>query len=137
MSTHVLPAFEESLNALCAVIAANPEVQAARESAEAFLADEDAVSLYRELMNTGRDLERRHRSGQAISADEVEAFTDLQEQADGHDGIRSFNEAQEVLQQIANTVNGFVSKTLETGKVPSHEEVLGGGGCGEGCGCHH
>ena len=50
--------------------------------------------------------------------------------------IQSFNEAQDVLQTIASTVNTYVTKTLEKGRVPAAEE-LSSGGCGEGCGCHH
>ena len=57
-------------------------------------------------------------------------------QADAHEGIQAFVAAQDVLQQVANHVNGFVTKTLEKGSVPTAEEVFGAGGCGEGCGCH-
>jgi len=33
-------------------------------------------------------------------------------------------------------VNAFVGKSLESGRVPSPEEMVKKGGCGEGCGCH-
>ena len=136
MNALALPAIEAKLNDLCAAIAANPEVMAAREKAEAFLSDEAAVELYREVITLGRSLEQRDRGGIAIPDADVQTFEVLQMRVDAHDGIRAFQEAQEVLQGIGNMVNGFVTKTLEKGKVPTAEEVFGGGGCGEGCGCH-
>ncbi len=127
---------EEQLQQLCQAIAADEEVQAARASAEAFLADEDAVDLYRKVASMSHDLEKRHRAGQAITPVEVEAFEELQEQADSHEAIQSFQEAQQVLQRIASRVNAFVTKTLERGQVPSEQEMAASGGCGSGCGCH-
>jgi cell fate (sporulation/competence/biofilm development) regulator YlbF (YheA/YmcA/DUF963 family) len=129
------PSIEESLKALCQAIAAEPSVRSARDQAEAFLADDGAVALYRDVMNMGRSLETRHRKGETITEDEVSSFEDLRDKADAHDGIRAFNEAQEVLQNIANSVSTFVSKTLEKGQVPADDE-LDSGGCGSGCGCH-
>ncbi len=137
MTATTASAIEEHLQQLCQAIAADEEVQAARANAEAFLADEDAVDLYRKVASTSHDLEKRHRAGAAITAVEVEAFEDLQEEADNHPGIQSFQAAQQVLQRIASRVNAFVTKTLERGRVPSEEEMAASGGCGEGCGCHH
>jgi cell fate (sporulation/competence/biofilm development) regulator YlbF (YheA/YmcA/DUF963 family) len=84
----------------------------------------------------GRTLEQRHRSGQKLAPDEISKFQDMQDQADAHEGIQAFVAAQDVLQEVATQVNGFVAKTLEKGSVPTAEEVFGNGGCGEGCGCH-
>ncbi len=137
MSPLIAPAITAQIEALCAAIAADPEIQSARNAAETFLADEQAVSLYREVMNLGRTLEQRHRSGAELEPSDVARFQSLQDQADHHDGIQSFMAAQDALQSIANTVNGFITKTLEKGRVPALDEVMGGGGCcgGGGCGC--
>ncbi len=136
MTALALPSIENKIQELCAAIADEPEILAAREQAEAFLADEKAVGLYRELMTLGRSLEERDRNGDSISQTEADRFEQLQDQAESHAGIRGFNDAQQVLQGIANMVNAFVSKTLEKGKVPTNDEVFGQGGCGSGCGCH-
>lgn len=137
MTATLTPSIEETLKALCEAIAAEPSVRTARDQAEAFLADDQAVSLYRDVMNMGRTLEHRHRSGETITADEVNTFEDLREKADSHEGIQSFNAAQEVLQAIASTVNTYVTKTLEKGRMPATEELSSGGCCGGGgCGCH-
>ena len=137
MSPAIAPAITAQIESLCAVIAADPEVQSAREAAEAFLADDQAVALYREVMNLGRSLEQRHRSGVELEAEDLSRFQNLQDQADQHEGIQSFMAAQDALQAVANTVNGFIAKTLEKGSVPALDEVMGGGCCGGGgCGCH-
>ena len=136
MNAAIAPAIASHIEALCAAIAADPEVQSARADAESFLADEQAVALYRDVMTLGRSLEQRHRSGAEMEPQEVSRFQSLQEQADGNDTIQSFMAAQDLLQDVANKVNGFVTKTLEKGRVPTHDEVFGQAGCGEGCGCH-
>lgn len=138
MSPAIAPAITAQIESLCAIIAADPEIQSARGAAEAFLADDQAVALYREVMNLGRSLEQRHRSGVELEAADLARFQDLQDQADQHEGIQSFMAAQDALQAVANTVNGFITKTLEKGSVPALDEVMGGGGCcgGGGCGCH-
>ena len=127
---------EKRIQELCEAIVADSDVLAAREQAEAFLADEDAVSLYRELATLGRGLHQKQHKGEEPTAIEMSRLTDLQNRCDAHPLIASFVEAQDVLGSIAEMVNGYVSKTLEQGRVPSESEVRGGG-CGEGCGCHH
>lgn len=136
MNAAINPAIASKIEALCAAIAADAEVQEARNKAETFLADEEAVSLYRDVMTLGRSLEQRHRSGAELEPAEVSRFEALQGQADAHEGIQSFMAAQDLLQDVANKVNGFVTKTLEKGRVPTHDEVFGQAGCGSGCGCH-
>lgn len=136
MNAAIDPVIASHIEALCAAIAADPEVQAARNQAETFLADEGAVSLYRDVMTLGRSLEQRHRSGAEMEPSEVSRFQSLQDQADANEVIQRFMAAQDLLQDVANKVNGFVTKTLEKGRVPTHDEVFGQAGCGEGCGCH-
>ena len=129
---------EEKLNDLCATIAADEEVTAAREQAEAFLADPSAVALYRELTQQEHALHQKQHSGEKLTDSEISAFSALRDRAESNPLVRQFSEAQETLQGIANLVNGFVTKTLEKGRVPTQEEVFGqqGGSCGTGCGCH-
>jgi len=139
MSTLTQSTLEEKLQDLCAAIASDEEVAAARVQAEAFLADESAVGLYRRFMQTQHELHHKQHAGEKISDSDINAFSLLRDQAEANPLIQSFNDAQETLQGIANMVNGFVTKTLEKGRVPTQEEVFGsqGGGCGAGCGCHH
>ena len=132
---------EESLHALCSAIVADQETNAARAQAEAFLADEEGVSLYKELMTLGRSLHQREQNGETASAEETGRFEELRTKADAHEGITKFNAAQDHLQSIANMVNGYITKTLQNGAVPTEEEMVAdqggccGGGGGGGCGC--
>jgi len=138
MTTLTTSELEEKLNDLCGAIAADAEVATARLHAEAFLADESAVGLYRRMAQTQQELQHKQHSGEKISEADINAFSLLRDQAEANPLIQQFNEAQETLQGIANLVHGFVTKTLEKGRVPTQEEVLGSGGgsCGTGCGCH-
>ncbi|MFN0125927.1 MAG: YlbF family regulator [Verrucomicrobiales bacterium] len=139
MTTLTVSTLEEKLHDLCEAIVADEEVAAARLHAEAFLADTDAVALYRRLMQSQNELHHKQHSGEKISDPEIHAFSQLRDQAEANPLIQNFNEAQETLQGIANLVNGFVTKTLEKGRIPTEEEVIGSsssGGCGSGCGCH-
>ena len=129
-------ALESKLNELCAAIVSDAELVAARASAESFLADDSSVALYREVMTLGRELERRQHQGEDIDDAALSHFETLQTQADANPLISAFARAQEQLQSVLQTVNGFVAKTLERGAIPSHEDVFGSAGCGEGCGCH-
>ena len=112
---------EEKIQELCEAIVADEEVKIAREHAEAFLADEDAVSLYRQMASLGRSLHQKQHNGEEPTPTEEREFNDLQNRCDAHPMIVAFTEAQQVLQGIAETVSGYVSKTLERGQVPTEE----------------
>jgi cell fate (sporulation/competence/biofilm development) regulator YlbF (YheA/YmcA/DUF963 family) len=128
---------ESRIQDLCEAIIADEEVSTAREQAEAFLADEDAVSLYRQMMTMGRQLHQKQHQGEAPTSAEDREFTDLQNRCDAHPAIASFVEAQQVLNGILESVQGYVSKTIEKGRMPTEEEVFGKGDCcASDCGCH-
>jgi len=136
MTTLTVPSIEDKIQELCAAIVADDEVLEARNNAEAFLADEAAVGFYRQVALAGRELEKKQRSGIELTDDEIEAFNQLQEKADSNPVIKEFQTAQQTLQDVAELVNAWVTKTLEKGRIPTEEEVFPSGGCGEGCGCH-
>lgn len=139
MTTTAVSSIEEKLHSLCQAIVEDSEVQQARQQAEAFLADEQAVALYREVASTTHQFERRHQAGEKFSDEEIATFTSLRQRADEHPLIQGFHEAQHVLQEIATTVNAYVTKTLEKGAIPTEQEIAesqggccgghGGGGC--------
>ncbi|WP_395743942.1 YlbF family regulator [Prosthecobacter sp.] len=129
------PQITSKIVELCETLVSDAEVQSAREKAEAFLADESAVSLYREMATLGRSLHQKQHHGEEPTGEEVSRFTDLQDKCEENQAISSFLEAQDILRGIAEVVNGYVGKSLERGKVPTEAEVFPQG-CGEGCGCH-
>ncbi len=127
---------EAKIQELCTAIIEDDEVRQARGHAEAFLADQEAVGVYREMAMMGRSLHQKQHNGEEPTEAEVDQFTALQERCDGHPLIPSFLEAQQFLSGVAERVSTYVGKTLEEGRVPSEEEMSSGGSCGEGCGCH-
>ena len=137
MPTLTVTSIEDKIQELCAAIVADDEVQEARNNAEAFLADEAAVGLYRQVALAGRELEKKQRNGVELSDEEIEAFNELQEKAEANSAVKEFQTAQQTLQDVAELINAWVTKTLEKGRVPTEEEVFPSGVCGEGCGCHH
>ncbi len=129
------PLIKSKIVELCEILVADSDVQNARQQAEAFLANEEAVTLYREMATLGRSMHQKQHNGEEPTGEEIGRFTELQDRCDAHPAILSFIEAQDVLRGIAEVVTSFVGKSLERGEVPAEQEVLAKG-CGEGCGCH-
>lgn len=131
------PLIHSKIIELCEALVADGDVQNARQQAEAFLADESAVSLYREMANLGRALHQKQHHDEEPTAEEVGHFNSLQDRCESNPVISGFLGAQDILSGVAEAVNAYVGKSLESGRVPSPEELVKKGGCGEGCGCHH
>lgn len=131
------PLIQSKIVELCEVLVADDDVQSARLQAEAFLADDSAVSLYREMASLGRSLHQKQHQGEEPTREEIGRLNALQDRCEANTLVVGFLGAQELLGAVAETVNAFVGRSLESGRVPSIEEVTGEGGCGENCGCHH
>lgn len=131
------PAIQSKIIELCQAIVADGEIQNARQQAEAFLADESAMSLYREMASLGRALHQKQHQDVEPTTEEVSRFNALQDRCEANPVISGFLGAQDILSSVAETVNAYVGKSLESGRVPAAEDLVKKGGCGEGCGCHH
>ncbi|MFO0442487.1 MAG: YlbF family regulator [bacterium] len=130
------PALQSKIIELCEALVADADVKNARLQAETFLADDSAMSLYRELATLGRALHQKQHHGEEPTGEEITRFNGLQDSCDGKPFITDYLNEQEVLSGVAEAVNAFVGKSLESGRVPSPEEMVKKGSCGEGCGCH-
>lgn len=130
------PLIQSKIIELCEALVADGEVKSARQQAEAFLADEQAVSLYREMANLGRSLHQKQHRDEEPTDDELSRFNALQDKCESNPVITGFLGAQEILSGVAEAVNAFIGKSLESGRVPSAEEMVKKGSCGSGCGCH-
>jgi cell fate (sporulation/competence/biofilm development) regulator YlbF (YheA/YmcA/DUF963 family) len=131
------PPIQSKIIELCEALVADGEVKNARVQAETFLADESAISLYRGMASLGRSLHQKQHHGEKPEAAEITRFNGLQDRCESDPVISAFLNAQNVLSGVAEAVNAFVGKNLESGRVPTPEEMVKKGGCGEGCGCHH
>jgi cell fate (sporulation/competence/biofilm development) regulator YlbF (YheA/YmcA/DUF963 family) len=121
---------------LCQAILEQPGMTSIRKRIDAFMGDEKARAQYDGLMSKGQALQQKQQSSMPLSGEEISDFESQREALLNNPVARGFLDAQEELQQVQESVQQYVSKTLELGRVPA-EEDLSNGSCGHGCGCHH
>lgn len=130
------PFIQSKIIELCEALVADGDVQSARDKAETFLSDDAAMSIYREMATLGRALHQKQHQGEEPDGEEISRFNALQDSCEENPVISGFLAAQKTLSGVAESVNAFVGKSLESGRVPAPEEMEKKGSCGEGCGCH-
>jgi cell fate (sporulation/competence/biofilm development) regulator YlbF (YheA/YmcA/DUF963 family) len=121
---------------LCETILRDPGYMGLRNKIETFLADDGAKELYRNLAEKGEHLNHKQQQGVQLSPQEIKDYEKERDALFGNSVAAGFVEAQQEMHKMQETVNQFISKTLELGRVPTEEE-MDGGGCGHGCGCSH
>jgi len=122
---------------LCQTILDQPSMQSIRQRIDAFMADDDSRAQYDGLMEKGQALEQKQQLSMPLTGEEVADFEHHREALLQNPVARDFLDAQEELQQVQHSVQQYVNKTLELGRLPTEEE-LNSGGCGHGgCGCGH
>lgn len=107
-----------------------------RRKIETFLADEGAKELYRNLAEKGEHLNHKQQQGVQLSPGEIKEYEKERDALFANPIAAGFVQAQQDMHKVQETVGQYVSKTLELGRVPTDEE-MDGGGCGHGCGCSH
>jgi cell fate (sporulation/competence/biofilm development) regulator YlbF (YheA/YmcA/DUF963 family) len=121
---------------LCQTILDHPDFQSVRKNIDAFMADDKAKQDYQALVERSEELNHKQHQGVKLSDQEINDFQTQRDQVVNNPLAANFIRAQQEVHGIQESVNRYLAKTLELGRVPS-EEDLEGGGCGEGCGCHH
>jgi cell fate (sporulation/competence/biofilm development) regulator YlbF (YheA/YmcA/DUF963 family) len=121
---------------LCQALIDEPGLRAARESIDAFLADNKAQSQYEQLMAKGQALQEKQKNSEALKSEEIADFEKDRDALLANPVARNFLDAQEHLHETQQAIHKQVNKTLELGRLPSAED-LEEGSCGHGCGCHH
>ena len=121
---------------LCQTILDQPSIQSIRQRIDAFMGDEKTRAQYDGLVVKGQALQQKQQLSLPLTGEEVSDFEQHREALLGNPVARGFLDAQEELHQVQESIQQYVSKTLELGRLPS-EEDLSGGSCGHGCGCHH
>jgi len=123
---------------LCQAILDQPEMVAARQRIQTFIADDKARAQYEDLMNKGQALQQKQQRSQQLSGEEISAFEKQREALLSNTVARGFLEAQEEMHHVHQSINQFVSKTLELGRMPTEADFEEEGDCGHGgCGCGH
>jgi len=120
---------------LCQTILDHPDFQSVRKNIDTFMTNDDAKQAYQSLVERSEELNHKQHQGVKLSDQEVNDYQSQRERVVNNPVAADFIRAQQEVHGIQESVNKYLSKTLELGRVPT-EEDLGGGSCGEGCGCH-
>jgi len=121
---------------LCQTLLDQPSMQALRQQIDTFMGDEPARAQYETLVNKGQALQQKQQLSMALTQEEITDFEQHREALLKNPVARGFLDAQEELHQVQQSIHQYVNKTLELGRIPTAED-LNGGGCGSGCGCGH
>jgi cell fate (sporulation/competence/biofilm development) regulator YlbF (YheA/YmcA/DUF963 family) len=127
----------EKTRELCQAILDQPDMVSARERIQNFVSNEQARSQYEKLMAKGQALQQKQQRSEQLSGEEISAFEKERETLLENPIARGFLEAQEEMHEVHQSINQFVSKTLELGRMPTDADFESEGGCGDGCGCGH
>lgn len=119
---------------LCQTILDQPTMQAVRQRIDAFMGDDKTRSDYESLVNKGQALQQKQQNSLALTGEEIADFEQHRDALLQNPVARGFMDAQEELHQVQKSVQHYVSRTLELGRLPTEEEVAG---CGHGCNCGH
>jgi cell fate (sporulation/competence/biofilm development) regulator YlbF (YheA/YmcA/DUF963 family) len=120
---------------LCQSILDHPDFQSVRKNIDTFMNDEGAKQAYQTLVERSEELNHKQHQGVKLSDQEINEYQAQRDRVVNNPVAANFIRAQQEVHGIQESVNKYLSKTLELGRVPSEEE-LDGGGCGSGCGCH-
>ena len=125
----------EKTKELCQTIAGDPGFLSIRKRIDTFMADDQARTQYETLMDKGQALQEKQQRAVQLNQTEISDFETHREALLKNPVARGFLDAQEELHDMQHSIQRYVKKTLELGRVPG-EEDLAEGSCGHGCGCH-
>ena len=120
---------------LCQAILDEPSVKASRERIDAFMSNEKAREQYDGLVAKGQALQQKQQLSMELTGEEIADFERHRDTVLNNPVARGYLEAQEEMHEIQHSVQRYVKKTLELGRMPSEEDLEEG--CGHGCGCGH
>jgi cell fate (sporulation/competence/biofilm development) regulator YlbF (YheA/YmcA/DUF963 family) len=126
----------EKTRELCSTILAQPNMGSIRQRIDAFMSDEKARGQYETVVQKGQVLNEKQQQSLPLSGEEISDFEQQREALLSNPVARGFLDAQEAMHKIQDSVQKYVSKTLELGRLPQPED-FDSGSCGHGCSCHH
>ena len=121
---------------LCESILEHPDFKSVRQNIDAFMADEKAKQEYQNLVERSEELNHKQHQGVTLSDAEVNEFKSQREKVVNNPLAANFIRAQQEMHGIQESVNKYLSKTMELGRVPTDAD-MDDGSCGHGCGCDH
>jgi cell fate (sporulation/competence/biofilm development) regulator YlbF (YheA/YmcA/DUF963 family) len=126
----------EKTKALCQSIVDHLGTTSIRRNIDTFLSDASARGQYEAVVSKGQALQEKQSKGGQLDSAEIADFEKHRDALLNNPVARGFLDAREELHEIQHSIQKYVSKTLELGRVPVSED-LEEHSCGDGCGCHH
>lgn len=120
---------------LCQAILDEPAMQDLRLRIDQFLINDEAKAQYEKVVNQGQALHQKQQQSVPLSPEEVSAFETDRENLMKNPVASGFLQAQDDLHHLQHSIQDFVSKTIELGRIPTEADLQGS--CGHGCGCEH
>lgn len=127
---------ETKTNELCQAILEQLQNGGVRQRIDTFLADATARNQYETLMTKGQALQEKQHHGETLDPVEISSFEKDRDALLRNPVASGFLDAQEEMHDLQHSVQKFVAKTIELGRLPNADELTEGGSCGHGCGCH-
>ncbi len=127
---------ETKTNELCTAILEEIQTGGIKKRIDTFLADSTARGAYESLMSKGQSLQEKQHHGQPLDPTEIAAFEKDRDALLKNPVASDFLDAQEEMHELQSSVKKMVGKTIELGRIPTAEDLVEGGSCGSGCGCH-
>ena len=121
---------------LCQTLLEQPELLSIRRRIDAFMGDDKTRAQYDGLVSRGQALQQKQQQSLPLSGEEIADFEQERDTLLDNPVARGFLDAQEELHQLQESINKYVNKTLELGRLPLEQEMENSS-CGHGCGCHH
>ena len=115
---------------LCGVIAAQPDFAEIGRKIESFMNDPAARELYEKVLEHQERLASIQENGTDISDRDFALFEVERDKLVANPIARGFLEAQHSMREIRETVNKYVAKTFEVGRIPEVDDF---DECGESC----
>ena len=123
---------------LCQLILDEPSMKALRQQIDTFMADEQTRLQYDGLIAKGQALQEKQQQSQPLSGEEISDFEQHRDTLLKNPVARGFLDAQQEMHEVQESIQKYVRKTIELGRVPAEDELCSGGGCGDhSCGCGH
>jgi cell fate (sporulation/competence/biofilm development) regulator YlbF (YheA/YmcA/DUF963 family) len=121
---------------LCQALLDEPSMKALHQAINHFMADEKARAQYDGLVTKGQALQQKQQMSLPLTPEEISDFEQHRDAVLNNPVAHRFLDAQQELHEVAQSIQKYVSKTLELGRLPSEEELSTGGCCSQnGCGC--
>jgi cell fate (sporulation/competence/biofilm development) regulator YlbF (YheA/YmcA/DUF963 family) len=120
---------------LCQALVDEPGMKSIRERINAFMQDEKTKAQYEDLVGRGQALQEKQQNSIALSGEEVASFEQDRSALLSNPVARGFLDAQEELQDVRESIQKYITRTLELGRVPSADDMQSC--CDHGCGCEH